>query len=175
MKENSNKTLISSFYKKHRDDLVNYAANRLENNEEAEDVVQDAIIRMLDYSDMISEVTVKAFAYRITYNIVMDHLRRRSIRWRIEDNIKAEMILQYSNAEWLAESHETMRVINMGMSRLSPARCKVMTMILMEDMSISDVSTQLNLSKRTVETHIFASRREMRKYISEELEMVREA
>ena len=157
--------VIANFYTVHHAELVNFATSRLGNREEAEDLVQDAFIKMMTFEGIINEATIKSFAYTITANKVKDLLRRRIFRHKMEENAKYEMELQHSLVERMAEYHDTLRMVNDSMARLSPACAKVYRMSLFEDMTAGDIADELQVSKRTVESQLFTSRRQMREMI----------
>lgn len=65
---NNQAQIIAAFYTVHQNELVNFATSRLGNREEAEDLVQDAFIKMITFEGIINEATIKSFAYTITAN-----------------------------------------------------------------------------------------------------------
>lgn len=154
--------MIADFYTYHYAELVNFAISRLGNREESEDLVQDVFIKMMSFEGMINEATIKSFAFTITTNKIKDHLRRRIFRHKMEENTKYEMQLQYSHAEHMAEYHDTLRMINDSMQKLSPACAKVYRMSLFDDMPANAIAEELNVSKRTIESQLFTSRKQMR-------------
>ena len=158
--------MIADFYTVYQAELVNFATSRLGNREESEDLVQDVFIKMMSFEGMINEATIKSFAFTIAANKIKDHLRRRIFRHKMEENTKYEMELQHSHAERMAEYHDTLRMVNDSMTRLSPACAKVYRMSLFEDMTASDIAEQLNVSKRTVESQLFTSRKQVRTMMS---------
>ena len=157
--------MIAAFYTVHQNELVNFATSRLGNREEAEDLVQDAFIKMMTFEGIINEATIKSFAYTITANKVKDLLRRRIFRHQMEESKMYEMELQHSHAERLAEYNDATRIVNAGISRLSPACAKVYRMSFFEDMTTGDIAEELQVSKRTVESQLFASRKQMREMV----------
>lgn len=162
---NNQAQIIAAFYTVHQKELVNFATSRLGSREEAEDLVQDAFIKMMTFEGIINEATIKSFAYTITANKVKDHLRRRIFRHQMEESKKYEMELQHSHAERLAEYHDALRIVNAGISSLSPACAKVYRMSLYDDMTTGDIAEELQLSKRTVESQLFTSRKLIRKLV----------
>lgn len=164
---NNQAQIISAFYTVHQKELVNFATSRLGSREEAEDLVQDAFIKMMTFEGIINEATIKSFAYTITANKVKDHLRRRIFRHQMEESKKYEMELQHSNAERLAEYHDALRIVNAGISRLSPVCAKVYRMSLYDDMTAGDIAEELQVSKRTIESQLFTSRKQMRAMMQE--------
>lgn len=161
------RTLISRFYETHRNELVGYTKARLGNIEESEDAVQDAFIRMLRYTDMICESTIKSFAFRITQNIINDRLRHKQVRQVADQEMMlTERALQHCDAERIVREHELNIMLYKGISQLSPACRKVYTMSLLEELSANEIAEQLGLSKRTIETQLLTSRKQIRHYMA---------
>ena len=158
--------MIADFYTRHHAELVNFAISRLGNREESEDLVQDVFIKMMSFEGMINEETIKSFAFTIAANKIKDYLRRRIFRHKMEENAKYEMELQYSHVERVVEYHDTLRMVNDSMARLSPACAKVYRMSLFEDMTAGDIAQETNVSKRTVESQLFTSRKQVRAMLS---------
>lgn len=158
--------MIADFYSNHHAELVNFATSRLGNREESEDLIQDVFIKMMSFEGMINEATIKSFAFTIAANKIKDHLRRRIFRHKMEENTKYEMELQHSHAERMAEYHDTLRMVNDSMARLTPACAKVYRMSLFEDMTAGDIAQEMNVSKRTVESQLFTSRKQVRAMLS---------
>ena len=168
MKQTANNQgqIIANFYTVYQAELVNFAISRLGNREESEDLVQDVFIKMMSFEGIINEATIKSFAFTIAANKVKDHLRRRIFRHKMEENAKYEMELQHSHVERVAEYHDTLRMVNDSMARLSPACAKVYRMSLFEDMATGDIAQEMNVSKRTVESQLFISRKQVRAMLS---------
>ena len=168
MKQTTNNLgqMIANFYTVHHAELVNFATSRLGNREEGEDLVQDVFIKMMSFEGIINEATIKSFAFTIAANKIKDHLRRRIFRHKMEENTKYEMELQHSHVERVVEYHDTLRMVNDSMVRLSPACAKVYRMSLFEDMTAGDIALEMNVSKRTVESQLFTSRKQVRTMLS---------
>ena len=168
MKQTANNQgqMIANFYTVHHAELVNFATSRLGNREESEDLVQDVFIKMMSFEGIINEATIKSFAFTIAANKIKDHLRRRIFRHKMEENAKYEMELQHSHVECMVEYHDTLRMVNDSIARLSPACAKVYRMSFFEDMTTGDIAQEMNVSKRTVESQLFTSRKQVRAMLS---------
>ena len=168
MKQTANNQgqIIANFYTVYQAELVNFAISRLGNREESEDLVQDVFIKMMSFEGMINKETIKSFAFTIAANKIKDHLRRRIFRHKMEENAKYEMELQHSHVERVVEYYDTLRMVNDSMARLSPACAKVYRMSLFEDMTTGDIAQEMNVSKRTVESQLFTSRKQVRAMLS---------
>lgn len=164
---NNQRQFIADFYTTHNAELVNFTVARLGNREESEDLVQDVFVKLMTFEGIINEATVKSFAFTITVNKIKDHLRRRIFRHQMEESKMYEMELQHSNVERVAEYHDTLRIVNKSLEMLSPACAKVYRMSLFEDMNAGDIAEELQVSKRTVESQLFTSRKQMRAMMQE--------
>lgn len=169
MKQTTNNQgqMIADFYAVYQSELVNYATIRLGNREESEDLVQDVFVKMMTFEGIINEATIKSFAFTITANKIKDVLRRRIFRRQMEESKKYEMELQHTSAERMTEYHETLRIVNEHIDSLSPSCAKVYRMSLFGDMTASDIANELNVSKRTVESQLFTSRKQLRAMMKE--------
>ncbi len=154
--------LIANCYATYREELVNFAASRLGSHEEGEDLVQDAFVKMMTYEGMISEITVKSFAFTITANRVKDELRRRIFRRRMENDAEYEMSPSSSSTDCQAIYNETRLRLDRSITALAPACAKIYRMSLLDDMATGDIARELNISKRTVETQLNKARRQVR-------------
>lgn len=159
--------VIANFYAEYQAELVNFTAIRLGNREESEDLVQDVFIKLMSFDGMINEATIKSFAFTITNNKIKDLLRRRIFRRKMEENAKYEMQLQHASAERVAEYNETLRLVNMNMEKLTNSCAKVYRMSLFKGMAVGEIAEELNVSKRTIESQLFTSRKKMRALMKE--------
>lgn len=157
--------LIADSYKSYHHSVYLYIYNRIGKDEEAKDLSQDAFLRLMDYKPMLRRETVKHFLFAICQNLVTDYLRHfyktqemtayifdhtPKFSNDVESQIIADNLLKY----------EQERV-----SRLPKQRRKIYTMSRFEDKSLADMTLQLGISVRTVENHLFISRKEIREYM----------
>ena len=105
---------------------------------------------------MLRPDTVKFFIYTISRNLVNDYLRRHYKKQEITSYI-------YDHATTCTNETENQIVAN----DLLEQRRKIYIMSRFEDKSSSEISAKLNLSRRTVENHLFISRKEIREYMKQ--------
>ncbi len=157
--------IVEASYRNLRTSVFQYIFYKIGNKEEAEDLVQDTFVRLMEYKQMLCEETTKCFIFTIARNLVTDYLRRHYKKQEI-DCYLIETTVTSSNetesriiADDLA-GHEMNR-----MRLLPPQRRTVYQMSRFEGKAIADISLELNISERTVENHLFISRKEVREYI----------
>lgn len=160
-------SLISEAFEKYRSQVLNYINYRIENYDDSEDLVQDTFVSLLECSKLICEDTIKSFIFTIAHNLVIDYLRRRCKKQEIasymmENPVSATCSPETDIVVNDIKEHEVHR-----MSLLPSKRKKIYYMNRFMDMSADDISKKLCLSKRTVENHLFISRKEVREYIKQ--------
>ena len=76
--------LIAEYYEEHRSSIFFYIYRRINDEGDAEDLVQDAFLRLLEYRMMIRRDTLKYFLFTIVRNLLNDYLRRYYKRQEID-------------------------------------------------------------------------------------------
>lgn len=150
--------MIADFYKEYQVKLVNFAVARLGNWQEAEDLVQDVFVKLMTYDGIINKTTIRSFVFTITNHEVMNILRRRVCRHKVEENVAYEQELQHCAVEY----HDTLRMVNYCVDQLTPSCAKVYRMTLFDGKCAGEIAKELNVSKRTVESQLLTSRKKVR-------------
>ena len=114
---------------------------------------------------MLRSDTVKYFIFTIARNLLNDYLRRYYKKQEITSYIYDHAITYTNETESLIIAKELSLLEKHKLGMLSDQRRKVYTMNRFEEKSISEISTELKISPRTVEGHLFKSRREIRQFI----------
>ena len=68
--------IVTDSYTSYRRSVYLYIYYKINSKEEAEDLVQDVFLRLMDYKKMLRPDTVKFFIHTIARNLVTDYLRR---------------------------------------------------------------------------------------------------
>lgn len=154
--------IIQYAYEQYQSALVAYASTRINSLQEAEDIVQDAFVRLLGY-DVITKETVKSLCYTIVNNIVIDRIRRHYKRQEVNSYIyDMEVSSPVLTPEQVAVFHDLASQERCLMASLSPSTRRVYEMTRIEGLNIAEIAEQLNISTRTVECHQFKARKAIR-------------
>ena len=157
--------LISDSYKEYYSSVCSYINYRINNWETARDLSQDVFLRLIDYNQMLRPDTVKYFIFTIARNLLNDYLRRYYKKQEITSYIYDHSITYTNETESLIIAKELSLLEKHKLEMLSDQRRKVYTMNRFEDKSISEISSELSISPRTVENHLFVSRKVVRDFI----------
>ena len=157
--------LISDSYKEYYSSVCSYINYRIKNWETARDLSQDVFLRLMDYKQMLRPDTVKYFIFTIARNLLNDYLRRYYKKQEITSYIYDHSITYTNETESLIIAKELSLLEKHKWEMLSDQRRKIYTMNRFEDKSISEISSELSISPRTVENHLFVSRKVVRDFI----------
>jgi len=157
--------IITHSYIEYHTFVVNYIANKINNKSEAEDLAHDVFVRLLDYKQMLRPETVKSFIFTIARNIVIDYLRRHYKIQEISANMYEFLEKSTNDIESRLHEKEILHLEQHKLSTFSPQRKIVYSLCRYEEMSISEISDTLQITRRTVENHLLTGRKMMREYI----------
>lgn len=163
--ETSSIHLIEDSYKKYQRSVFLYIYYKIGNKEEAEDLVQDVFVRLMDYQQMLRVDTIKYFIFTISRNLLYDYLRHYYKRLEVTSYIYDQRETCTNETEEQVITRDLLLLEKKKVAQLSEQRRKVYMMTRFENKTLPEVSRILNLSSRTVENHLFASRKMIREYI----------
>lgn len=160
--------IIAQAYQQYGARLLGYIRRRINTREEAEDILQDTFVRLLDY-DVVCEDTVKSLAFTIANNIIIDRLRRHYKRQEVQA-VAFELATQKSvtRPDQELAAKDLARMEHTLVARMTPATARVYQMTRFQELKIEEIATELSLSRRTVECHQLKSR----KFVRQQLRMV---
>ncbi len=157
--------LIAESYLNYRHSVYSYIIQKINKEEDAEDLSQDVFLRLMEYKEMLRPETVKSLVFTIARNLVYDYLRHHYKVQEVNTYLYERAVTYSNETESRVIANDLMTCEIEIVKRLSPQRQKIYTLSRFEDKSVSDISMELNLSQRTVENHLFVGRKEVREYI----------
>src|SRR5688572_16648238 len=79
MRSKEQSSLRADSYERHRRELVNYATRLVLRHSIAEELVQEAAVRLLGDDRLADDdAQIRAWLFRVVSNLAVDHLRRHS-------------------------------------------------------------------------------------------------
>lgn len=158
----TNSQIIAQAFTAYQEALLRYVSARINNAEEARDIVQDVFVRLLSY-DVVATETVKSLCYTIAGNIVIDHIRRYYKRQEVYTYYKeSEGRRTTLTPEQVAAFHDLADKERCLIMNLAPSTRRVYEMSQIDGDSIEEIAESLGISQRTVECHQYRGRKYMR-------------
>lgn len=158
------KLLFDRYYKK----LLDYAITYTNDSQEAEDIVQQTFIILWTNRLKINiEKSIKSYLYRVTHNTYIDIYRKQKNRDSFFDELKEKALRDRITVDSEAMEQRTIK-LKQVIDTL-PEKCKeVLYMNKFEGLKYREISDQLNISIKTVESHIYTAYKKIRESFKED-------
>lgn len=158
--------LIASVYESCYDNLLHYITGYTRDVMAAEDMLQDLFVRIMSL-DVITEATVRNLVFVMAKRMIVDDARHKAFVRRQEKDLAQTLSLydDHSVARRV-ECDEIAAIESRILSHMSPKRAQVYAMSRHEDLTAQEIADKLSLSKRTVEAHLYQSKKIMRQKIA---------
>lgn len=160
--------LLSEAYIKYRPELRLYFLKYKNDEMKADDMIQDLFLKLLEFKGEIIESSIKGLLFSSARHLVQDDYRLSNIARRAM-GVYHEMRQSYYD-DFTAERIQCAQVVAMEkafVGQMSQGRARVYNMSRFGDMSIDDISEALQISRRTVEAHLYQSRKAVRQTLRE--------
>lgn len=163
----SKHSIIAEYYTDHYDELKSYVASRLLYASEAEDVVQNVFVRLLQINKMITRITLPCLVYTIAKNLITDYWRHKNKVEEHEHYIrKCDCMSRYvEDGESVYSALEINEILERGIARLTPNQSKVYRMNIYDGMQVSEIAKTLHLNYKNAENRLGTARKEVRNYV----------
>ena len=178
---NRDAAAVRHIMQRHNRRLYRVARSVLDDDAEAEDVVQEAYARAFTHLDGFrGEAQLSTWLTRIALNEALGRLRRRRLMVglnqidTINDQGEARVIYlpsvhQDSNPETAAARAEVRRLLERAVDELPDTFRMVFVLRDIEEMSIEETASQLGLRPETVKTRLHRARRLLRQSLDKTL------
>lgn len=138
----------------------------LDSDTEAEDLAQDVFVKVWQSRQSLTKIeNMNAYLYRIAKNTLYTYLDRSFFPDQINETNPSH-IPSIDELEELIFAKELEELIDIAIEKMPPQRKTIFCLSRKQGLSNEAIALQLNISKRTVETHISAALTDLRKVIS---------
>ena len=151
-----------------KDELFRMALRITQNREEAEDVVQETMIKVWNRREQWSQLdSIEAFCMTICRNLSLDKLRLMDNQVQsLSDDIDPTDNSRGSNPEQVAIRHERSEMVRQMISELPERLRTCMQLRDLEGKSYRDIAAILDITEQQVKVNIFRARQAVReKYL----------
>lgn len=138
----------------------------LDDKETAEDLAQDTFIRIWTYKATFAQVkNINAYIYQTAKHVLYTYLNKKLNTQAIGID-KMKEVPSFEQIEEIIYCHELESLIDRAIDNMPPQRKEIFCMSRKEGLTNEEISQKLNISKRTVETHISMALTSLRKITS---------
>jgi RNA polymerase sigma factor (sigma-70 family) len=155
---------FSFLINRHKDNVFNLAMRICGNREEAEEIAQDAFLKVYRaLSEFRQNSSFATWLYRIVYNTSISYLRaRRREVLSLEDfPADATDFIGCCESEEIAEREYRDALINFALQRLNESDRAIITLSYYEELSHAEISTITGISKENIKIRLHRARKKM--------------
>ena len=164
---------LGAFYTEHRSELIGHASRILKDRAKAEEVIQDALIKvMLAAPELESTDHALGYMHRTIENLCIDIFRMEGRRPNLVvlDGASAELestwVDNKDHVDVIAAADDA-AIVRQALAMLSPAERAALVMWEMEGRSTSEIAAELGIKESAVRHTVSRARASLRKVMSE--------
>ena len=164
---------LGAFYTEHRSELIAHASRILKDRAKAEEVIQDALIKvMLAAPELESTDHALGYMHRTIENLCIDVFRmegRRPNLVLLDDNsaeLESTWIDNKDHVDVIAAADDA-AIVRQALAMLSPAERAALVMWEMEGRSTKEIAAELGIKESAVRHTLSRARASLRKVMSE--------
>ena len=163
-----NDKAFNELFRRYFNKLHQFSLRYVRDETIAEGLVLDLLLRVWQQTDHIhTDGEIAPYLFTAMKNTLFNHIRKKNVL-TVSLDFVPEYSLTSGAADETIESKELAGIYHTILEQLSPQRKKVFQMSREQDMSHKEIAAELRLSVNTVENHISASlrflRRNLKKY-----------
>jgi RNA polymerase sigma factor (sigma-70 family) len=164
---------LGAFYTEHRSELIAHASRILKDSAKAEEVIQDALIKvMLAAPELESQDHALGYMHRTIENLCIDIFRIEGRRPNLVvlDDASAELESKWvdnkDHVDVIAEAEDA-AIVRQALAMLSPAERAALVMWEMEGRSTAEIAAELGIKESAVRHTVSRARASLRRVMSE--------
>jgi len=164
---------LGAFYTEHRSELIAHASRILKDSAKAEEVIQDALIKvMLAAPELESTDHALGYMHRTIENLCIDIFRiegRRPNLVLLDDSsaeLESKWVDNKDHVDVIAAADDA-AIVRQALAMLSPAERAALVMWEMEGRSTAEIAAELGIKESAVRHTVSRARASLRRVMSE--------
>jgi len=154
------KNLFDTYY----DSIRNFAYYKIGDADIADDIVQEAFIKVWNMRDEIRSETVKALLYKIVGNLAFNHLKHKQVVYNFENNYEQDTHSEQADAKIISD--EFNEYLQRVIASIPDNSREVFLMNRMEGLTYEEIANRLDLSVKAIEKRMSEALKIVRSKIS---------
>jgi RNA polymerase sigma-70 factor (ECF subfamily) len=159
---------FEALFKAHFRELHAYAYSLVNDWDNAEELVQSLFLKLWERNDWTGiHTSVKSYLYKSVYHESLNLIRRKKVHLRYQALTMATMENQTGDASEKLKLSEVEIHLAKALSKLPEKCCAIFHLSRFEELKYQQIADQLNISIKTVETHMVKALKILRKEMAE--------
>jgi len=164
LSETCNEIVFSNFFKKHAKSLRNFLFYKYGNKDQAEDLVQEAFIKLWQNCSSVPIEKAKSYLYTIANNSSLNEIKHQKVVLHYENNFTG-LDKTNENPEYILEEKQFKEKLLNAIENLNETQRVAFLMHRIDGKKYSEIAEELNISVKAVEKRIHLALVELRKTI----------
>ncbi|WP_241739570.1 RNA polymerase sigma factor [Aestuariibaculum marinum] len=147
--------------------LINHAYKILQNQDEANDIVQDVFLAIWNKrKDLNISGALSSYLYRATKNKILNHIAHEKVVLRYADSISGFMENDYAFADLNQREEELQIIIAKEIESLPQKMREIFILRKLEELSYDEIANQLNISDKTAKQQVYNALKKLKEKIN---------
>ncbi len=162
-----NEKIFQEIFNTYYEPLCRFSLNRLENQEEAEELVQDVFVKLwIKREELLIQQSLKAYLYRMVQNRIINRSEHNKIRKIHQQHVLSN---QHENSVSENDFHEEElnNLAAMAVESMPEKRRQVYELSRKKGLKYSEIAEKMGISIKTVEVHLSKALDHMRVYLKD--------
>jgi RNA polymerase sigma-70 factor (family 1) len=161
------KGAFSELFNQYGPKIYRFAVNYLKNNADAEELMEDVFLKIWEKHDQLDPTqNVKAYIFKIAVNCLYDYTRKRNLEKAFADfskyNFQPGADSLWHEVIW----NDMLSRFNSLVDKMPEQRKVIFSLSRENGLSNQQIADKLNLSKRTVENHLYRATHFLKEHLS---------
>lgn len=145
---------LAEVVREHHAPLLRFLTQRTGSIEEAKEIAQDAYVKVLAVDREGSIGSLASYLWRSALNLMTDYGRRRTVRERFAQGVRAEAEQVAPSAETVVDARQRLELIQQAIGKLPP-RCQDAFMLrVVQGRPFDEVGREMGISGRMAKIYV---------------------
>ena len=154
-------------FEKYGNRLFGFVLKYLKSKEESEELVQDVFLKIWENRKTLkNDSSLKSYLFTITYHDICKSFRKKQLQKKLKEDIGLSTYITRDTEEQI-EYHSILEQIEKLIEKLPPKQKEIFKIRWSKGKSSQEIAKEMSISPGTVDNHISASLKYLRKHISE--------
>ena len=165
--KSSNVEVYKSVFTQYHDEIFNFLYYKMGNIQAAEDVLQDTFVTLWENRHNLKEdLSLKSYLYTLAKNKALNFIRHQNVVLKYQQTQKTASIdEQTASPQTVLEAKEFHEVFLKAAGKLPEMQRIVFMMSRFEQLSNKEIAKRLDISVKTVATHIGRATKKLHKIL----------
>lgn len=145
---------LALVFREHNKALVSFIALRVRSRQEAQDIVQEAYVRLLRLHQQGAVSFVRAFLFKTALNLAIDRIRRARVSHHIGHFELFQDLTAPPTPEQAASDAQELKLVEQAIDELPPKCRRAFMLHKIYGLPFPEVAEQMDLSERMIRIYV---------------------